>query len=92
MSIMYLTNFREFQAKLTKQLDSSLLDTFINKTKDYQIILGCLKILDSLHSESGDPTLGLSSDTVLLCLSHHNKDVRDYANLLFKSSSDNREL
>ena len=79
------------QATLAKQLDSLSLGDIINKARDYQIIIGCLRILDSVYTDCEDPTLGLTPDTVLFCLSHQNKDIRDSAASLFKNYSELRE-
>lgn len=92
--LMFLFNISihvDGQATLAKQLDSLSLGDIINKARDYQIIIGCLRILDSVYTDCEDPTLGLTPDTVLFCLSHQNKDIRDSAASLFKNYSELRE-
>lgn len=91
MFLFNVTIHLEGQASIAKQLPCSTLDSLINKAREYQTIVGCLRILDSVHSEESDPTLGLSPDTIMLCLSHQNKDIRDYSAALFKNFPQHRE-
>lgn len=78
---------------LTEELNRRDLDTLITKSRDCQVVLSSLRLLNSVFSENseGEPTLGLTQESVLLCLSHQNLDIRGYARKLFGKVSNPHE-
>ena len=65
---------------MRKKLEAQTVDSVISKSRDNQVVMGCLRLVDSLYTTKHDI---LSQDTIRFCTDHQNKDIREYARLIF---------
>lgn len=80
------------QILLEKQIDVKAFEEIISKTRSFAVILGCFKLLQSVFEDCQGENYGLSFETVSFCITHQNKEIRDFATKYLNSSGVAREL
>ena len=66
---------------LIKLLETPTLSSIMCKSRDVQVVMGCLRLFSSLYPDNEEEAL--SPEAEMFCSAHQNKDVREFSRVVF---------